>query len=80
MTAQFKVILKKISEKLMLPTVSYECEKHGLDHQPSFLVKVKFEDKFGKQEQYGFKACIKKGVENKAVLRVASYKAPLKFL
>ena len=33
---------------LILPVASYECEKHGLDHQPSFLTKIKFEDKFGK--------------------------------
>ena len=49
-TAQFKVILKEILEKLRLLAASYECEKHGPDHQPCFVAKVKFEDEFGKQE------------------------------
>ena len=69
-TAQFKVILKEILEKLMLPAVSYECEKHSSDHQSCFVAKVKFEDKFGKYEQYGFKAYTKKEAENEVALRV----------
>lgn len=39
-TIQLKVILKELLEKLRLPTVSYECEKHGPYYQPSFLAKV----------------------------------------
>ena len=36
-TAQFKIILKKIPEKLKLSAASYECKKYGLDHQPYFF-------------------------------------------
>ena len=39
MTAQFKVILKEILEKLRLPATSYECEQHGPDHQPCFVAR-----------------------------------------
>ena len=68
-TAQFKVILKEILEKLRLPAAIYECQKHGPDHQPWFVAKVKFEDELGEHEQYGFRACTKKEAENEAALR-----------
>ena len=69
-TAQFKVILKEILEKLRLPTAIYECEKHGQDHQPCFVVKVKFVDEFEEHEQYGFQAYTKKEARNETALRV----------
>ena len=49
-TVQFKVILKEILEKLRLPTAVYECKKHGPNHQPCFVAKVKFADEFGEHE------------------------------
>ena len=49
---------------------SYECEKHGPYHKPSFIAKAKFEDKYGRYEQYEYNANIKKEAANEAVLRV----------
>ena len=72
-TAQFKVILKEILEKLRLSTASYECENRGPKHQPCFVTKIKFEDEFRKHEQYGFKAYTKKEAENEAVLCVINH-------
>ena len=72
-TAQFKVILKKILKKLRLPAAIYECQKHGPDHQPWFVAKVKFEDELGEHEQYGFRACTKKEAENEAALRAIKH-------
>ena len=69
-TAQFKVILKEILEKLRLPAAVYECEKHGPDYRPCFVAKVKFADELEEHEQYGFKAYIKKETENEAALHV----------
>ena len=65
---QFKVILKKILEKLRLPATSYKYEKHGPDHRLCFVAKVKFENKFGKHKQYQFKAYTKKEAENEDAL------------
>lgn len=59
-------MLKEIVEKLKLAPPSYECEKSGQDHEPSFIVKVKFEDMLEKHEQYRFKVYIKKEAENEA--------------
>ena len=67
---QFKVILKKILEKLRLPATSYKYEKHGPDHRLCFVAKVKFENKFGKHKQYQFKAYTKKEAENEDALHV----------
>ena len=69
-TAQFKVILKEILEKLRLPTAIYECEKHGQDHQPCFVAKVKFVDEFEEHEQYRFKAYTKKEAKNEVALHI----------
>ena len=69
-TAQFKAILKEILDKLKLSTISYEYERFGLDYQPSFPAKVKFEDKFERHELYRLKAYVKKEDENEAILEL----------
>ena len=70
MTAQFKAQLKKIIEKLKLLSARYGCERFSLNYPPSSAVKIKYEDKLGKHDQYGYKAYMKMKTENDAVLRV----------
>lgn len=73
-TVSFKTILKYLLEKLNLPQVLFLCEKHRLDHDPTFIAYTNLDDGYGRHIIYGGKTSTKKKAAQEAAFKVISHR------
>lgn len=62
LTISFKIIFKKLLEKLNLLLVLFLYEKYGFDHDPTFMIYINFDDGYRRYVIYNDKVSTKKEV------------------